>query len=289
MKQPLISIITPTYNHEKYIKQCIQSVQRQLNYKKWELIIIDDHSTDSTVKIVNEFRKTDKRIKLITHDGNWGISKLQTSYNQALKTCRGEIVAILEGDDYWPENKLMNQAPTFYSKKKAVLSYGKWEFVNNKGSHIYTRNYPLDKGELNNNPTHSIFNLFLTLRFNIASSTVLIKRKALEEIGGFKSDREYPFIDIPTYLALAKIGKFLYTDEVLGCYRRSEQSAWLAFTKESKNAGREEIRQCINNFVKKSVNKNLLTQEIIGRQDRYLRLRKYTAWASNIFNMLLAK
>lgn len=287
MKQPLVSIITPTYNHEKYIKQCILSVQQQLNYMNWELIVVDDHSTDATVKIINEFMKLDKRIKLITHDTNWGILKLQASYNQALEACNGEIVAILEGDDYWPNDKLINQVLAFYNHKTAVLSYGRWEFVNNKGRHIYTRNYPFDKSRLDNIPTQSIFELFLTLRFDIASSTVLIKRKTLKEIGGFQSDIYYPFIDLPTYLALAKEGKFLFINKILGSYRRSQQSAWLNFAKGSKNMGREEMRLCINNFVVNKINKNLVNKELLNKQQRYLKLREYIKWLSIILNTFI--
>lgn len=289
MKQPLVSIITPTFNHERYIRHCIQSVQQQCNFNNWELIIVDDHSTDLTIKIINEFEKTDSRIKLITHKNNWGIANLQTTYNQALKMCKGEIVALLEGDDYWPKDKLEKQVAAFQKYKDAVLSFGKWEFVNNRGKHIYTRTYPFDRETLNNRPLYALFNLFLTLRFDIASSTVLINRKALEEIGGFQSDTYYPFPDLPTYLALAKEGPFVFVDEILGCYRRAQQSAWLAFTKESKNMGREEMRACINDFIKYNINKNFLTQDLIHRQNNYLFLRRCTAWISNIFNILLTK
>lgn len=287
MSQPFISIITPTYNHEDYVEQCIKSVQQQSHFNNWELLVIDDHSTDSTIKIVNKLRKTDKRIKLIIHNNNWGIQNLQHTYNQAIKICQGEFVAILEGDDYWPKDKLISQVSALQNDNNAVLSYGKWELVNNGGRHIYIRNYPFNKDKLNNTPIHSIFDLFLNLQFDIVSSTVLIKRNALEKIGGIQSDTYYPFTDIPTYLALAKIGKFVFIDKVLGCYRRSQKSAWLAFVKETRNMGREEMRQCINNFIINKINKNLINKKITNKQNLFLFVRRNTMWMSLLFNKFI--
>lgn len=287
--KPLISIITPTYNHEDYIEQCIESVQGQLRYKNWELLVIDDHSSDSTVKLVRKKMKEDKRIKLIMHKKNWGIFKLGKSYNEALIKSKGDLIAILEGDDYWPEDKLISQVPLFIKNKKAALSYGKWNFMSNKGRKIYTRNYRFNGNKLNNIPMHSIFDLFLTLQFDIASSTVLIKKNPLMKIGGFKSHKYYPFVDIPTYLSLACMGEFVFINKVLGCYRRARQSAWIEFANKSNNMGKEGVRICINDFVSKHINKSILTQNIISKQDRYLLYRKYTSWMSMIFNYFIAK
>ncbi len=286
-----VSIITPTFNHENYISQCIKSVLDQL-YQNWEMIIIDDNSTDKTFKIANQFAKKDRRIKIIRHKTNWGIKKLKESYNQALKTAKGDFIAILEGDDFWPKDKLSNQIKAF-ENNKVVLSYGNWAMANQSGKTVYLRNYKkFDINSLNNQPLSSILNLFLTLKFDIGSQTVMIRKKTLLDIGGFKKDKYYPFVDIPTYLHLALKGKFAYIPQVLGYYRRTNRSSWFKFASKSQTMGREEIRDCINNFVKtraKSFSKSLDWKKIENEQNQYLLKRKIFRFVSFIFNKLLAK
>jgi len=72
----LVSIITPTYNHERYIGECIESVLKQ-TYKNWEMLIVDDGSSDKTVEIVEKYAAQDSRIKLILHDENYGPYRLK--------------------------------------------------------------------------------------------------------------------------------------------------------------------------------------------------------------------
>lgn len=75
--KPKISIITPTYNHEKYIGKCINSVLDQ-TFKNWGMIIIDDKSQDNTTKIINHF--SENRIILIEHKNNYGLKNLSKTY-----------------------------------------------------------------------------------------------------------------------------------------------------------------------------------------------------------------
>ena len=90
---PLISIITPTYNHEKFIGPCIESVLKQA-YQNWEQIVIDDGSTDRTAEVVRGF--ADPRIRYV-HQENKGLEALAHTYNLALSICNGEFIAILVG------------------------------------------------------------------------------------------------------------------------------------------------------------------------------------------------
>jgi len=286
-----ISIITLTYNHQRYITQCLISVINQ-TYKNWEMIIVDDGSSDKTTEIIYDFSKKDKRIKPVFHKINWGIKKLKDSYNQALKLTKGEVIAILEGDDFWPKYKLQKQIKEF-TDSDVVFSYGNWAMTSQSGKVFYTRKYnQFNKNFLNNNPIGSILNLFLTLQFDIGSQTVMIRKKTLIEIGGFLSDKNYPFIDIPTYLHLALKGKFSYLPLLLGYYRRTQSSSWFSFSSQSSTMGREEIRNCINHFVKnkaKKVLKNIDWKEIEIKQKNYLLQRKFAKILSVVFNRVLTK
>jgi glycosyltransferase involved in cell wall biosynthesis len=286
-----ISIITPTHNHQKYIAQCLISVINQ-TYKNWEMIVVDDGSADKTPQIIYDFSKKDKRIKPVFHKKNWGIKKLKDIYNQALKLTKGEVIAILEGDDFWPKYKLQKQIKAF-TDSDVIFSYGNWAMTSQSGKVFYTRKYnQFNKNFLNNNPIGSILNLFLTLQFDIGSQAVMIRKKTLIEIGGFQSDKNYPFIDIPTYLHLALKGKFSFLPLLLGYYRRTQSSAWFSFSSQSSTMGREEIRNCINHFVKnkaKNILKNIDWNEIEIKQKNYLLQRKFTKILSEVLNRVLTK
>lgn len=254
------------------------------------MIIVDDASSDRTYEIALSYAKNNRRIKIIRHKTNWGIKKLKNSYNQALNIAKGQLVANLEGDDFWPEDKLETQVQVF-KDKNVVLSYGKWAMITQSGKVVYIRNYEkFDSEFLNNKPIPSILNLFLTLKFDIGSSTVIIRKKSLLEIGGFKNDKHYPFVDIPTYLHLALKGKFAYLPKLLGYYRRTENSSWLNFASNSSTMGREEMKNCINNFVKTKApnfSKTLNWQKIEKSQNQYLLKRRILYLPSIIFNKFL--
>lgn len=104
-----VSILMPTYNHEKYIAKAIESALMQKTNFEWELLIHDDCSTDSTKKIAESFaEKYPDRITLITEKENQGLLK---SYKKLLSIAKSAYLAILESDDYWTdENKLQMQA-----------------------------------------------------------------------------------------------------------------------------------------------------------------------------------
>lgn len=96
MRKELISIIVPVYNVEKYIKRCIKSVQQQI-YSNWELILIDDGSSDKSLSICRDYEKKDHRIKVFSQS-NAGVSSAR---NRGLNQASGHYVTFIDGDDYW--------------------------------------------------------------------------------------------------------------------------------------------------------------------------------------------
>jgi len=127
--RPMVSIITPTYNHERFIAQCIESVLAQ-SYPYWEQIIIDDGSTDRTSEIVARYR--DDRITY-TRQENRGIWQLSRIYNDALMRSKGQYIAILEGDDFWPPHKLERQMKAF-EESNADISWGRGALTDSNGN-----------------------------------------------------------------------------------------------------------------------------------------------------------
>ena len=212
-----VSIITPTYNHEEFIENCITSVLNQ-TYSNWEMIIIDDGSTDSTGEIIKKFR--DQRIKYIRQKHR-GIYELSRTYNLALRLSKGELIAILEGDDFWEPEKLERQVEEFKRDPNLVLCWSTSNIVDREGNVIgyFPKFRKKDYKYLDNDPPGSILKVLLKWNF-IPSNTVIIRKSFLIKIGGFKQIRGCPFVDYPTYLELSLLGRFKFIKEVLGNYRR---------------------------------------------------------------------
>jgi glycosyltransferase involved in cell wall biosynthesis len=227
-KSPQVSIITPTYNHEKYIGSCIESVLQQ-TYPNWEHIVIDDGSTDRTPEIVRGY--SDKRIRYF-HQPNKGIEALAHTYNQALSMAKGEFVAILEGDDLWPPDKLSSLIPNF-TNGNIVLAYGGVAEISADGTwsgrlgRAVRRRRSLPSVVLFNNPVGSATHYMLRADGAdlIPASTVVIRKSALESIGGFQYFPNLCVTDFPTFISLTLQGSFYYTPQVTGYRRRHRKSA----------------------------------------------------------------
>ena len=127
--EPLVSIITPLYNSEKYIAETIESVLAQ-TYSNWEMIIVDDCSKDNSTKIVEEYQKKDRRIKLYQNEINKGVSYTR---NRSIDIAQGKYIAFLDSDDLWKKEKLEKQI-NFMEQNNIVLSYTAYEKINEDGS-----------------------------------------------------------------------------------------------------------------------------------------------------------
>lgn len=212
--QPLVSIITPTYNHEKFIGECIESVLAQ-TYQNWEQIIIDDGSTDKTTEIVAQYQ--DKRITYVKQE-NVGIWRLGETYNRALDISQGELIAILEGDDFWPPNKLEKQVPAFI-RPEVVLSWGRGIMTNSIGKPLCTTYDNLN--QFKHRTREELMRILLFHNF-ISPCTTMCRKNALVSIGGFQQPKQVPYVDYPTWLKLSLIGEFEPMDDVLVFRRRHE-------------------------------------------------------------------
>lgn len=226
-RTPLVTVISPTYNHRDYIAKCIQSLLSQTS-SNWEQIVIDDGSSDDAGMIVSSHH--DPRIHY-EWQSNQGPFELANTYNRALSLAKGELIAILEGDDFWPPNKLATLVPAFLAAN-IVLAYGEAADVDAKGLEQRTKSHTtrlrnrLPHSVLCNDPVGSATRYMVLAegRSLIAPSTVLIRRSALEKIGGFQYVPGLPLTDYPTFMQLSLIGKFYYSPETMGYRRRHENS-----------------------------------------------------------------
>jgi teichuronic acid biosynthesis glycosyltransferase TuaG len=130
----LVSILTPTYNTEKFIKATIESAQNQ-TYKNWEMILVDDASTDNTVAIIEEFVKRDSRIKLFKLPENRGNGFAR---NAALEKATGKYIAYLDADDLWFPEKLEKQIQ-FLKTNNLHFTFSFYDSIDEEGNDLNRR------------------------------------------------------------------------------------------------------------------------------------------------------
>lgn len=135
MNNDLVSIIMPSYNCGKYVEETIRSVQAQ-TYHNWEIIFVDDNSTDDTRQLVDSMRLVDSRIRFYQNKENMGAA---ISRNNALREAKGRWVAFLDSDDLWEPTKLEKQI-IFMEENGYAFSYTAYQEINGEskptGVHI---------------------------------------------------------------------------------------------------------------------------------------------------------
>lgn len=165
-ERPMISVIMPAYNAASYIEEAIRSVQSQ-TLSDWELLVIDDCSTDDTCAVVERLAQQDSRIILIKNETNKGAAGVR---NQGFELCRGEFVALLDSDDVWLPEKLSLQLDKLQKSGAhfCYTSYGVMDAEGNPAKKDYTV------------PEETDFEKLLKENV-IGCSTVLMRREICEK------------------------------------------------------------------------------------------------------------
>lgn len=206
MEQGLVSIITPLYQAQKYISKTIESVRNQ-TYENWEMIIVDDCSTDEGPVLVAAYAKKDPRIRYYRNEKNVGAAQ---SRNEAMKLAKGQYLAFLDSDDLWEPQKLEKQLQLM-NRKNAAFVYGGCDVMDDDGKSLQ---------KIRHVPEHITYEKLLWGNV-IPCLTVLVDR---EKTGDFSM----PGIgheDYATWLAvLHKVKEAYGLDEVLGHYRVNRNS-----------------------------------------------------------------
>lgn len=210
-----LSVMLITYNHERYIAQAIQSVLDQRTNFDYEIVIGEDCSTDRTREIVMEFHRLyPDRIVPILRDENAGMMR---NFMEVLAACRGEYVAILEGDDYWTcPDKVQRQVDFLEANPDYAICCGRALVLDQMGLGLPAVLPANAAGP------HSIENL-LTGNF-IMTSTVVYRWGAL---GHFPSwFREIAMGDWPLHVLMSQFGKIHLMNEVFSVYRVHSGGVW---------------------------------------------------------------
>ena len=181
---PLISIITVTYNAEKYLERCINSIVRQ-NYKNIQLIIVDGGSTDSTLKIIEKFKKY---VNILISEPDFGI---YDAMNKGIENAIGDWLLFLNSDDYlFNADSLSGSVP--YLANKNTIYFGTARIISDEGVFLYEKpnNVDIKKWLKKNLPIHqSVFisSNFKEIKYDISYKVVAdsIYLKALSNITEF--------------------------------------------------------------------------------------------------------
>ncbi len=207
--EPLVSVIIPTYNGEKYIKRAIDSVFKQ-TYKNSETIIVDDGSTDATPGIIGQLKGQDPRITIVRHDKNKGFVE---SLNRGLAESKGLYIARLDDDDFWVDDKKLEKQVSFLQKNPAhVIVGGGLIKIDSNGKEVIRYLFPEQDDQIRK--TILISNSF-------AHSGVLFKKSAIEKVGGY--DQRFGFFaDRDLWLKIGRVGKFYNFPEYFVCYLDKE-------------------------------------------------------------------
>jgi glycosyltransferase involved in cell wall biosynthesis len=206
LDNPLVSIVIPSYQAEKYISATIESVLRQ-SYGHFELIIVDDGCTDQTLDIVNQY--SDPRIRVISQE-NKGLSAAR---NSGISAAKGEYIAFLDADDIWFPNKLEADINTVNRYQDPVC-------IVFSGHYCVDDNFTLLNIPKCQTQPDTTYNTLLR-NGTVLPSSLCIHKKILAEVGGFPVSNKAFFEDRAFYIRLCDKFPSYPTGQRLVLYRQS--------------------------------------------------------------------
>jgi glycosyltransferase involved in cell wall biosynthesis len=236
----LVSVIVPFFNSERFIQETIASVFAQ-TYDRWELLLVDDGSTDRSQTIAKNFeREYPDRIRYLQHANrqNHGCS---ASRNLGIDNARGEYIAFLDADDVWLPDKLSRQVNILESQPAAAMVYCKYLFWHNWHKQIETdrvntqSDYVIPLGLPSNSLVQPSQILVPFLQSRIQQpipSCIMVRREVFTAIGRFEDDFRHTPEDKVFIIKILVAAPIFVADELLIKYRQHEDS-WCSTVQKS--------------------------------------------------------
>ncbi len=250
-KKPVISIIIPAYNHEKFIGPAMESVLNQ-SFKNVELLVIDDGSTDRTGEVARGYG--DPRVTYIYQENQDAFNTL----NRGLHIAKGDFVAILNSDDVYSLDRLERLLKA-QEKSKAVCIFTDVQPITEKGEAITDPTFWWNVWHQKNRDFYTqcndLYTAFLNGNFMVTTSNLFMKSEAIRVVGDFCSLRylhDYDFI-FRVMLAFPKRVQYL-KDEKLLYYRLHGENT----LSEAAIVGREQDKAVIRRYMMKKIPEKLL-------------------------------
>ena len=209
--QPLVSVVIPSYNHEKYIKETIESVVKQ-TYKNIELFVIDDGSKDSSPQIIKELGDKYNFFYLLRE--NKGHLK---TVNELYAMCKGKYICVIGSDDLWTLDKVEKQVKFMEENPNIAACYGNILRINQHGEIL-----PFHSQYFTKYNTYS-FNDIVMGRQYIYSMTEMLRKSVYEKVGSF--DERFMCEDLNMWLKITHSGfQVACLKDLMGFYRRHSNS-----------------------------------------------------------------
>lgn len=217
MANPKISILLPTYNRASLLNRAAKSILAQ-SFQNWELVIVNDASTDGTKKFLNELAGQDPRVRPVHHEKNY-YPDISRTLNEGLQIARGEYVARLDDDDYWCDDRKLEKQATFLDAHSDIAIAGGGTIVIDENDHEKFRYLkPEQDGAIRDKALFA--NPF-------THSTVIFRRQMAIEAGGYGDFKNAEDWDL--WLRLGTHGKFYNFQEYFTRYTMTEQSKTFVF------------------------------------------------------------
>lgn len=212
-QEVLLSVIVPNYNKGKYIKHCIKSILDQ-SYAFFELLIVDDCSSDDSRQIINEMKNQDPRIRIFFLPENKGVSNAR---NVGLQNAKGEYITFIDSDDiYLNADKLkneMNIIRIFKMKGKDVIAYSQDLNIDINGNVVGWKcpGFLMPRSEI-------LTDAISGFRASRAPRDYIVKKDVIDSVGGYSYPINY-FEDLDLRIRLSMVTKFVYTYKIGTGYR----------------------------------------------------------------------
>jgi len=210
LKEPLVSIVTPTYNAGQFIAEAIESVIKQ-SFADWEMLVVDDGSTDDTNLVVQAYLSRDHRITYFSLGCNSRRPSVPRNYG--IRRAQGKYVAFLDSDDAWHPSKIEKQLAFF--RDKGIVGVGTDAIFISETP--YYRQIYYGKGR----EGYIDYDYRYILHDNpIRTSSVIVRKDELLAVGGFDENLDFRFIeDWDLWLRMAREGKFRILEDRFLFYR----------------------------------------------------------------------
>jgi glycosyltransferase involved in cell wall biosynthesis len=208
---PIVSVVMAVYNSERYLEEAIQSILNQ-TFRDFELIIIDDGSTDKSTEILKKYAGLDTRIRLVTHE-NKGLTK---SLNVGLSMARGEFIARMDGDDVADLSRFAKQLNAFKRDSNLVLLGSEVELITEDGFPLGPRGQPSEEVEIRRRLLQGDSGV-------VTHPAVMFRANVAQSIGGY-DERFSTTQDLDLFLKLSELGTIGNLPETLLQWRQHEKS-----------------------------------------------------------------
>lgn len=217
--KPLVSVVIPVYNVEKYVEKCLKSVQKQ-TYKNLEVWVINDGSTDNSAEVIKKIIEDDERFNYIIQE-NGGLSSAR---NKGIKSARGKYISFVDSDD-WIDKNFINVQVEALEKEQADMAICNMNYVYEDGH--YKENTPAIKVKETVNNKKAFEDLLIGKKFKFHAQNKIYKTKLFKENNVF-----YPLNKVyedvfTTYRLIYSARKIVYINKNLYNYLQAREGSIL--------------------------------------------------------------